>query len=62
MTFRQSVKFLLWSREKRNSGDELTEAELDLYVDAYQTVVHFATEFLGIKPESWEYKNGRPFI
>ena len=62
MTFRQAVKFIFWSCEKRNSGDELDEKDLDLYVDAYQTVAKFAEDVLGIKPKDWEYKKGRPFI
>ena len=62
MTSRESLRYLLWAGAKVIAGDSLTHDELVVFAEARDISADMAYKFMRIKPESYDYEKGQPFI
>jgi hypothetical protein len=61
MTPRRATQYLLWYGEKAISGEEPTEEEFEMFVEARSATISIAQRIMRLKPEHYKYTPGESF-
>jgi hypothetical protein len=61
MSLREATRFLLWYGEKAIAGEEPTPEETEMFIRARKVSLWAAHNMLRLKPEDYQYTQGRPY-
>ena len=61
MSPREATRYLFWYGEKAIAGDEPTQHELDMFIEAREVSMQIAGRFMMLGPEDWKYTPGKPY-
>ena len=57
----EATRYLLWYGSKAIAGDQATEEEFKMMVEAREKTLPIAHTVMRISPDSYEYTPGQPF-
>ena len=61
MTPRKATQYLLWYGEKAIAGEDYTEEEFQMFVEARQMTLAIAEKVMRLKPEHYKFTPGESF-